>query len=134
MSSQAVQQTIALPSEPTLKESWFGRYSQSCKGQFASILKSIQTFRLVLTHPLIPFRAKVVAACSLTYLISPVQLIPTFIPVIGQMDDLLVIAIGMTLVRRMIPAGILEECEHQQKFTLSGGQRDEVLTRVAMEP
>jgi uncharacterized membrane protein YkvA (DUF1232 family) len=111
MSSQAVQQTIALPSKPTLKESWFERYSQSCKGQFVSILKNIQTFRLVLTHPLVPFRAKMVAACSLTYLISPVQLIPTFIPVIGQMDDLLVIAVGMTLVRRMIPAEILEECE-----------------------
>ena len=125
-----------LTGEPTLKESWVGRYSQSCKGQFASILKNIQTFRLVVTHPLVPFRAKVVAACSLTYLISPVQLIPTFIPVIGQMDDLLVIALGMTLVRRMIPAEILEECEEQQqrKPTPARDQAVAAPSRVAMEP
>jgi uncharacterized membrane protein YkvA (DUF1232 family) len=43
---------------------------------------------LLLRHPAVPWHAKVVAACSVGYLLSPIQFIPTFIPVIGQLDDL----------------------------------------------
>jgi uncharacterized membrane protein YkvA (DUF1232 family) len=51
------------------------------------------------------------AGCAVAYLLSPIQLIPTFIPVVGQMDDLLVLFVGMKLVHKLTPAAILEECE-----------------------
>ncbi len=45
------------------------------------------------------------------YLLSPIQVIPTFIPVIGQLDDLFVLLVGMKLVRKLTPMDIVQECE-----------------------
>jgi uncharacterized membrane protein YkvA (DUF1232 family) len=49
----------------------------------------------ILHHPQTPWAAKLVAGCTAAYLISPIQIIPTFIPIVGQMDDLLVLFLGM---------------------------------------
>jgi uncharacterized membrane protein YkvA (DUF1232 family) len=106
-------------------ENWFQKHSHICKRQFTSILKQIQTFRQILGHPRVPWFAKAVAACSLGYLVSPVQLIPTFLPVVGQMDDLFVVFLGMTLVRRLTPPEVLKECERgdQPDVFVRGAQR-----------
>jgi uncharacterized membrane protein YkvA (DUF1232 family) len=68
---------------------------------------------LLLRHPNVPWHARLVAACAVVYLVSPIQLIPTFIPVIGQLDDLMVLFFGMKLLRRLTPNKILDECEAQ---------------------
>lgn len=57
-----------------------------------------------------PWYAKVLAGCIIAYLLSPIDLIPDFIPVIGYLDDLIIIPISMTLVFKMIPKEVLEEC------------------------
>lgn len=75
----------------------------------ALLLEAQATFR-VLRHPGTPWRARLVAAATVGYLVSPVQLIPSFIPVIGQMDDVAVLAAGSRLLRRLTPAPILAEC------------------------
>jgi len=64
----------------------------------------------ILKHPQVPWHAKLVAGCTVGYLLSPIQLIPTPIPVIGQLDDLAVLIVGMKLVRILTPAALLEEC------------------------
>ena len=43
---------------------------------------------------------------------SPIQSIPNFIPIIGQMDDVLVVALGVKYLRRWVPQSVLEECEN----------------------
>jgi uncharacterized membrane protein YkvA (DUF1232 family) len=68
---------------------------------------------LVLRHHDAPWSSRLVAACAVGYLFSPIQLIPTFIPVIGQMDDAAVLLAGMKLVRRLTPKAILKECEER---------------------
>jgi len=57
-----------------------------------------------------PWYARLVVACTAAYLLSPVQLIPSFIPVIGFLDDLLVVVVGMKLLRSIIPPDVLAEC------------------------
>ena len=47
-----------------------------------------------------PWTAKLAATLSVAYVFSPIQLIPSFIPIIGQMDDVAVIWLGMTMVRK----------------------------------
>jgi uncharacterized membrane protein YkvA (DUF1232 family) len=47
------------------------------------------------------------------YVVSPIQVIPTVIPIIGQMDDLVVLWAGMKLVRKFTPKKILMACEEQ---------------------
>jgi uncharacterized membrane protein YkvA (DUF1232 family) len=58
------------------------------------------------------------------YIFSPVQLIPTFIPVIGQLDDLAVLWLGMRYLRRFAPAHVLAQCEAQAELTSSRKARN----------
>jgi uncharacterized membrane protein YkvA (DUF1232 family) len=69
-----------------------------------------QTFYFAFKHPRVHWYAKLVAACIAGYLLSPIQLIPTFIPMIGLLDDLLVLFLGVKLLQRIIPPDILIEC------------------------
>lgn len=54
--------------------------------------------------------AKLVAICTAGYLFSPIQLIPNYIPVIGCLDDLLVMFLGVKLLHKITPPGVLSEC------------------------
>ena len=54
-------------------------------------------------HPQAPRGAKLVAVAVIAYAVSPIDLIPDFIPVLGQLDDLLIIPLGVALVRKMTP-------------------------------
>ena len=74
-----------------------------------------QTFYVAFKHPRVPWYAKLVAAMTAVYVLSPVQLIPSFIPVIGLLDDVLVLLLGVRLLRRMIPADVLAQCRAQAK-------------------
>ena len=64
-------------------------------------------------HPETPRAARWVAIAVIAYVASPIDLIPDFIPVLGQLDDLILIPLGIALVVRMTPkplwAALLEE-------------------------
>jgi uncharacterized membrane protein YkvA (DUF1232 family) len=89
----------------------FERRVARWKKDASSLIYQVRILPLILRHPLVPWRAKVAAACALAYLLSPVQLIPTFIPVIGQLDDLAVLFAGMRAIRKLTPPNVLAECE-----------------------
>jgi len=61
-------------------------------------------------HPGTPFYARLFALLIIGYAMSPLDLIPDFIPVIGYVDDLIVIPLGIALLIKMMPKEILEEC------------------------
>jgi uncharacterized membrane protein YkvA (DUF1232 family) len=78
------------------------------------IRQFFQQFRIIrraLRHPQVPWYAKVVAGCAVLYVFSPIQLIPNFIPIIGQMDDVLVVSLGIKFLRKYVPQDVLDECE-----------------------
>jgi uncharacterized membrane protein YkvA (DUF1232 family) len=81
-----------------------------------------ETYALFLAYrdPRVPWYAKAVAAATVAYAISPVDLIPDFIPVIGYLDDLLIVPAGIALSIRLIPADIMEECRQKAHEKLSG--------------
>ena len=60
--------------------------------------------------PRTPWYAKAVAACTLAYALSPIDLIPDFIPVIGYIDDLIIVPAGIALAIRLIPRDVWQEC------------------------
>lgn len=80
------------------------------RGCLKSLLLQIRLLKGLIAHPGTPVSAKAVAVCALAYLFSPIQLIPTFLPIIGQLDDLLVLYIGLKLTVRLTPESILIEC------------------------
>ena len=64
---------------------------------------------LAARDPRVPWYAKVVAACVAAYALSPIDLIPDFIPVIGYLDDIILVPLGIALAIRLIPPALLEE-------------------------
>jgi uncharacterized membrane protein YkvA (DUF1232 family) len=65
--------------------------------------------RDLMRDPRVPLWAKLVAAALVAYLASPIDLIPDFIPVLGQVDDLLVAIIAGGLLLRSVPRHVIEE-------------------------
>ena len=76
--------------------------------QRARLLKT-QTFALYLAyqHPATPWYAKFFAGLVAAYAFSPIDLIPDFIPVLGYLDDLILIPLGVTLALKMIPTEVM---------------------------
>lgn len=64
---------------------------------------------LAARDPRVPWYAKAIAAAVAAYALSPIDLIPDFIPVLGYLDDLLIVPLGISLAVRMIPKPVLEE-------------------------
>ncbi len=58
----------------------------------------------------IPFWAKVVAIITAGYAMSPIDLIPDFIPVLGYLDDLILLPLGIALAIKLIPPDIMAQC------------------------
>jgi uncharacterized membrane protein YkvA (DUF1232 family) len=63
--------------------------------------------------PRTPLLAKAVAAAVAAYALSPIDLIPDFIPVLGYLDDLLILPLGIALAVWLIPAPLLAECREK---------------------
>ena len=64
-------------------------------------------------HPRTPFVAKALAVALVAYALSPIDLIPDFIPVLGYLDDLIIVPAGIWLVLRLMPADVMAECRAQ---------------------
>ena len=60
-----------------------------------------------------PWYAKVIALCTIAYALSPIDLIPDFIPVLGYLDDIIIVPAGIALAIRLIPAEVLNDAREQ---------------------
>lgn len=71
-----------------------------------------ETFALYLAarHPATPWYAKLLVAGIVAYAFSPIDLIPDFVPILGYVDDLILIPLGIALALRLIPPAVMTEC------------------------
>ena len=83
-----------------------------------------ETYALYLAahHPETPWYAKFVVAGVVAYAFSPIDLIPDFVPVLGYLDDLILIPMGIALAIKMIPPPVLAECRAQAKEFMANGK------------
>lgn len=70
---------------------------------------------LAYRDPRVPLYARVFAACVVGYAFSPIDLIPDPIPVLGYLDDLVLIPLGVALAIKMIPEPVLAECREKAR-------------------
>jgi uncharacterized membrane protein YkvA (DUF1232 family) len=70
----------------------------------------------------VPWYARVVAIVVVAYAFSPIDLIPDPIPVLGYLDDLIVIPLGIALVIKLIPAEVLQDCREKAALTMKAGK------------
>jgi uncharacterized membrane protein YkvA (DUF1232 family) len=74
-----------------------------------TIRRDVHALYLASRDPRVPWHAKVLALAVAGYALSPIDLIPDFIPVIGYLDDLIIVPIGILLVIRLVPAEVMAE-------------------------
>jgi uncharacterized membrane protein YkvA (DUF1232 family) len=66
-------------------------------------------------HPQTPRAARWIAMAVVAYAVSPIDLIPDFIPVLGQLDDLILLPLGIVLVLRLTPDAVWQDCLQQAR-------------------
>jgi uncharacterized membrane protein YkvA (DUF1232 family) len=74
-----------------------------------ALKRDVVAIVLAMRDPRVPWYAKAVGACVVAYALSPIDLIPDFIPILGLLDDLVLVPLGLLLAVRLIPADILAE-------------------------
>lgn len=74
-----------------------------------TIKRDVVALWLAARHPRTPWYAKVAAAMVAAYALSPIDLVPDFIPVLGYLDDLIIVPVGILLVIKLIPDDLMTE-------------------------
>jgi uncharacterized membrane protein YkvA (DUF1232 family) len=84
----------------------------------------LETYTLYLAYkdPRVPWYARLFAACVVAYAFSPIDLIPDLIPVLGYLDDLILVPLGIALAVKMIPQPVLAECREKAQAALMEGK------------
>jgi uncharacterized membrane protein YkvA (DUF1232 family) len=96
--------------------------TQNLKRQARALKSETLALYLAARDPRVPWYAKVLAAAIVAYALSPIDLIPDFIPILGYLDDVILVPLGIALVLRLIPTEILEECRVRARNELAGSR------------
>jgi uncharacterized membrane protein YkvA (DUF1232 family) len=82
-------------------------------GWARNLKQDILTVYFALRDPRCPWHARILAAALTAYAFSPIDLIPDFIPVLGYLDEMVLLPVGIWLVLRLIPESVLTECRRK---------------------
>jgi len=84
----------------------------------------IQVYAIYLAYrdPRVPLFARIFAACVVGNAFSPIDLIPDPIPVLGYLDDLVIVPLGVALALKMIPPDVLSECQEKSREVIRQGK------------
>ena len=86
-----------------------GRF-ESWKKKAKALQREIFALYLAYRDPRVPWYAKLLILAVVGYAFSPIDLIPDFIPILGYLDDLILLPVGVTLAIKLIPAEVMSEC------------------------
>lgn len=79
------------------------------KSRAKTVRRDLRALYLARRDPRIPWYARALGAAILAYALSPIDLIPDFIPILGYLDDLIVLSLGLMLLVKMLPPNLLDE-------------------------
>ncbi len=92
------------------------------KARARQLEAEVYALYLAYRDPRVPWYAKFLVACVVGYALSPIDLIPDFVPVLGYLDDLLLLPLGIALALRMIPPEVMVECRERARSELAAGK------------
>ena len=94
--------------------------------QFRQLVRKLEseTFALYFAarHQATPWYAKLLVAGIVAYAFSPIDLIPDFIPVLGLLDDLILLPLGIALALKLIPPQVMTQCRERASKSLGNGK------------
>jgi uncharacterized membrane protein YkvA (DUF1232 family) len=83
------------------------------KSKARALKRETRALYLASRDPRVPWYARALAIGLVAYALSPIDLIPDFIPVLGYLDDLVIIPAGIYVLIRLIPKGVMAECREK---------------------
>ena len=86
---------------------------ENLKSRARTLKKEAVAVYIAAKDPRTPWYAKVIAFITVAYALSPIDLIPDFVPILGYLDDLIIVPAGLALAIRMIPAEVLAEAREK---------------------
>ena len=92
-----------------------GKFLEQWKQQARHLKLEVYALYLAYQDPQVSWGARVFAACVVGYAFSPIDLIPDFIPVIGYLDDLVLIPLGIKLALLMIPENVMNKSREKAR-------------------
>lgn len=100
-----------------------GRFSWGAwKKRVAQLKLEMYALYLAYRDPRTPWHAKLLLMLLLGYAFSPIDLIPDFIPILGYLDDLILLPLGIALALRMVPRDVMAECRERAQQAASAGR------------
>ncbi|MDX1542956.1 MAG: DUF1232 domain-containing protein [Christiangramia sp.] len=90
----------------------------------ARLKKELKALRIALADDLVPWYVKTLIIITVAYALSPVDLIPDFIPILGLLDDIIIVPVLIYLTVRLIPAGTMEHCRKQAEIRQLGKRKN----------
>ena len=97
---------------------WFSMLKLRIK----NIKREVGALYLAYKRPDVSIYAKLVAMLVVGYALSPIDLIPDFIPILGYLDDLILLPLGIAFAIKFIPKDIMNECRQQSENIFKGGK------------
>ena len=94
----------------------------SLKEKAKSLKAQLPILYLALGHPKTPWYAKAVGIITIGYALSPIDLIPDFIPVLGYLDDIILLPLLIRLMIKCIPCEVMESCKVQAEGMWQNGK------------
>jgi uncharacterized membrane protein YkvA (DUF1232 family) len=98
------------------------QFIETWKQRARELQTEVYAMYLAYRDPRVPWYARIFAACVVAYAFSPIDLIPDPIPILGYLDDLMLVPLGVWLARRMIPPAVLAECRDQARDVMKQGK------------
>jgi uncharacterized membrane protein YkvA (DUF1232 family) len=95
---------------------------EKLKSWARALKRDVLAVYIAAKHPRVSWGVKVLALATAAYVFSPIDLIPDFIPIIGYLDDLILVPAALWLILRQVPAEIIAECraEAERQFAENG--------------
>lgn len=95
---------------------------EALKDKSKRLKKELKVIYIAYRKQEVPWYVKALAAIVIGYALSPIDLIPDFIPVLGYLDDLLLIPLGIYLVIKLIPEEVLKQCREEAEEAFRRGK------------
>lgn len=98
------------------------RFLEAWKRRARDLKIQVYAVYLAYKDPRVPLHARIFAACVVGYAFSPIDLIPDPIPILGYLDDLVIVPLGIALALKMIPANVMAECREKSRQVMEQGK------------
>jgi uncharacterized membrane protein YkvA (DUF1232 family) len=79
------------------------------------IATEFRVYHLILKHKRTPRTTRLVLGAAIAYALSPIDLIPDWLPVVGHLDDILIVPLLVWLGLRFVPSDVVEECRRSAR-------------------